>query len=226
MKTTAKRKATETKARVKASRSTNKASNKVVNHPTRLGKAFTPRAIELRGELHRFDELGQEHNRYALVAMILCERQAQFEWDEWAGQRGAGMDQKRGIEVSNFLEQNGYRKYDRSYVGKIWSAILKTSYVTNASTARKNGEALEIDADGLRVAIQHGAVKIDIAKDQNKKTLKQIEKARSSNGGKKKTVPTLPDMVTTQSAYRTAIKHLNSKIAKLEAKAKREGWKA
>ena len=224
MKTASKRKATATKARVKASRSNKKASSKVVDHPTRMGKAFTPRAIELRGELHRFDELGQEHNRYALVAMILCERQAQFEWVEWAGQRGAGIDSKRAMEVSNFLEQNGYRKYDRSYVGKIWSAMLKTSYVSNASTARKNGEALEIDSDGLRVAIQHGAVKIDIAKDQNKKTLKQIAKAREGNAGKKKTVPTLPDMVTSQKAYRTAIKHLTKKIAVLEKKAIKEGW--
>ena len=197
MKTASKRKATATKARVKASRSNKKASSKVVDHPTRMGKAFTPRAIELRGELHRFDELGQEHNRYALVAMILCERQAQFEWVEWAGQRGAGIDSKRAMEVSNFLEQNGYRKYDRSYVGKIWSAMLKTSYVSNASTARKNGEALDIDSDGLRVA---------------------------SNGGKKKTVPTLPDMVTSQKAYRTAIKHLTKKIAVLEKKAIKEGW--
>jgi len=160
-----------------------------------------------------------------LVAMILCERQDQFEWDKWAGQRGSGIDTKRAVEVSNFLEQNGYRKYDRSYVGKIWKAMLDTAYVSNASTARKNGEPLEIDADGLRNAIQHGAVKISISKDQNKKTLKQIEKARQANGGKKKTVPTLPAMVTTQSAYRTAIKHLNAKIAKLDAKAKREGWK-
>ena len=225
MKTATKRKATATKATLKAKRNAKKTANgKVIYLQPKV--KFTKRAIELRTELHRFDSIGQDHNRYAIVAMILCERQAQFDWDDWAGQRGAGIDTKRATEVSAFLEQNGYRKYDRSYVGKIWSAILKTSYVTNASTARKNGEALEIDADGLRVAIQHGAVKIDIAKDQNKKTLKQIEKARSSNGGKKKTVPTLPDMVTTQSAYRTAIKHLNSKIAKLEAKAKREGWKA
>ena len=225
MKTASKRKATATKATLKAKRIAKKtAKGKVVNHPTRMGKAFTPRAIELRGELHRFDELGQEHNRYALVAMILCERQAQFEWVEWAGQRGAGIDSKRAMEVSNFLEQNGYRKYDRSYVGKIWSAMLKTSYVSNASTARKNGEALEIDSDGLRVAIQHGAVKIDIAKDQNKKTLKQIAKAREGNAGKKKTVPTLPDMVTSQAAYRKAIKHLTKKIAVLEKKAIKEGW--
>jgi hypothetical protein len=227
MKTSSKRKATATKATVKATRNAKKtAKGKVVDHPTRIGKPFTSRAVELRGELHRFDELGQEHNRYALVAMILCERQSQFEWEHWAGQRGSGIDSKRAMEVSNFLEQNGFRKYDRSYVGKIWSAMLKTSYVTNASTARKNGEALEIDADGLRVAVQHGAVKIDIAKDQNKKTLKQLAKAREGNSGKKKTVPTLPDMVTTQKAYRDAIKHLNSKIAKLEAKAKLEGWKA
>jgi len=222
MKTATKRKATATKATVKATRNAKKTSKGKVAYLQPKVK-FNARAVELRGELHMFDRLGQEHNRYALVAMILCERQGQFEWIDWAGQRGSGIDTKRATEVSAFLEENGYRKYDRSYVGKIWTAMLKTVYVTNASTARKNGDPLDIDASGLRNAIANGGVQINIAKDQNKKKLNELGTGGSE---KKKTVPTLPDMVTTQVAYRKAIKHLNSKIAKLEAKAKREGWKA
>ena len=236
MKTATKRKATETKARTASTRNAKKAANgKKKSNVTYLQPKvpFTKHAMDLRNELHRFDSIGQDHNRYAIVAMILCERQGQFEWKDWAGQRGAGIDQKRGTEISSFLEQNGYRKYDRSYVGKVWAAMLKATdpvtgitFVENASTAQKNGEALIIDASGLRNAIATGAVIISIAKDQNKKTLKDIEKARRSGGDKKKTVPTLPAMVTSQAAYRKAIKHLNAKIAKLQAKAKREGWKA
>ena len=221
MKTATKRKATETKARTKATRNDKKTSKgKVVYLQPKV--KFTARAIELRGELHMFDRLGQEHNRYALVAMILCERQGQFEWDQWAGQRGSGIDTKRATEVSAFLEQNGYRKYDRSYIGKIWTAMLKTIYVTNSDTARKNGEPLDIDAKGLRNAIANGGVQINIAKDQNKKKLNEL----GNGGDKKKTVPTLPDMVTNQAAYRAAIKHLNSKIKLLDAKANKEGWKS
>ena len=136
MKTATKRKATATKATLKAKRNAKKTAKGKVTYIQPKVK-FNARAIELRGELHMFDRLGQEHNRYALVAMILCERQGQFEWIDWAGQRGSGIDTKRATEVSAFLEENGYRKYDRSYVGKIWTAMLKTVYVTNASTARK-----------------------------------------------------------------------------------------
>ena len=229
MKTATKRKATATKATLKAKRNAKKTANgKVIYLQPKV--KFTKRAIELRTELHRFDSIGQDHNRYAIVAMILCERQAQFDWDDWAGQRGAGIDTKRATEVSAFLEQNGYRKYDRSYVGKIWGAMLKAinpesgmPFVANASTAKKNGEALDIDATGLRSAIANGSVVINIAKDQNKKKLSELG---NGGGNKSTTIPTLPKMVTSQAAYRKAIKHLNAKIAKLDAKAKREGWKS
>ena len=217
MKTSTSRKATATKATPKKAA---KGKGKVSYLQPKI--KFNARAIELRGELHRFDSLGQEHNRYAMIAMILCERQGQFDWDDWAGQRGSGIDTKRATEVSAFLEENGYRKYDRSYVGKIWTAMLKTVYVTNASTARKNGEPLDIDASGLRNAIANGGVQINIAKDQNKKKLKELGNPSS----KKKTIPTAPDMVTSQKMYTAAMKSLNKKIADLKKKATREGWKS